>query len=145
MSSSGRKSILVVDDEDLVRESLVRILRLEGYDALSAENAERARGLLATQSVDLVTLDVGMPGEGGISLLRHISEAYPHLPVIILTGRFEATIEFEAYSGGAVQFLLKPVKSAELVASIRDCLAVSVREGDEPGRILDQILEGLES
>ena len=140
MSQLKNLSVLVVDDEDLVRESLVRILRLEGYTSISAENADRARRVLATESIDLAVLGVRVPGEGGISILRHVSEAYPQLPVIILTGQPEAKTEFEAYSGGGVQFLLKPVKSEELLACIGDCLAVTVHEGDEPGQNLDRIL-----
>lgn len=79
--------ILIADDEPLMRSVSVEILRLSGYETLSAENGVQALDILRTQPVDLVLTDVMMPEMNGIELLRHIrDEISETLPVIIVSG-----------------------------------------------------------
>src|SRR5690606_2994322 len=90
MSASDAIRVLLVDDEPTLREPLAEYLTRQGFVITQAEDAARARALLANDPPDLVLLDIMMPGEDGLSLCRHLSEA-KNLPVILLTARGEAT------------------------------------------------------
>jgi len=78
-----KKKILVVDDEQNIRTLLREELTDEGYDVLLAENGAQALAMIKEEKPDLVTLDIKMPGEDGLSLLRKIREIEYDLPVII--------------------------------------------------------------
>ena len=84
----GQPHILVVDDARDIREPLVRYLKESGYRASAAENAAAARRAMRTSGIDLVILDIMMPGEDGLSLCRSIRES-SGIPVIMLTARGE--------------------------------------------------------
>ena len=78
------KSILVVDDEQSIRESLEGILQDEGFRSVIAENGERALLLIKEENIDLVMLDIWMPGIDGIDTLKEIKKTYPTTPVIMI-------------------------------------------------------------
>ncbi|HRX75746.1 MAG TPA: response regulator, partial [Hyphomonas sp.] len=83
--------ILVVDDDDRIRDLLKRFLAREGYRVTAAPDAESARRLMATMAFDLAILDVMMPGEDGLSLLSGIRQgASRETPILLLTARGEA-------------------------------------------------------
>lgn len=122
--------LLVVDDERSIREPLARYLERNGFRVTEAENAGEARPLLAAGGVDLVILDIMMPGEDGLSLSRFI-RATSELPVILLTARAEDTDKIVGLEMGADDYVVKPFNPRELVARIRTVLrragAVGVR------------------
>ena len=83
------EKILVVDDERSIRESLSKVLRAEGYEIVLAENGQQAIEKLAQEPIDLLLLDLGLPGKDGWATLRWLAQVSPLLPVIIITGRWK--------------------------------------------------------
>ncbi len=117
--SAADKTILVVDDEPDLRDSLGKVLRKEGYLVLLAESGEAALEVLASKHVDLVLTDLRMPQMSGMDLLRQIKRQWPDIEVLVLTayGTIEGAVE--AMRAGAYDFVTKPLKRAELVQAIR--------------------------
>ncbi|WP_417684808.1 response regulator [Roseibium sp.] len=113
--------ILVVDDHRDIRETLARYLVKNGLRATSAESAAQARKVLKAASIDLVVLDIMMPGEDGLSLCRHLVEA-GNLPVILLTAMAEDTDRVIGLEIGADDYVTKPFNPRELLARIRAVL-----------------------
>lgn len=115
--------ILIVDDESNIRDLLQEILSEEGYEVVTAENAESARLKYATQQFDLVLLDIWMPGTDGITLLREWSAAGDLVPVVIMSGHGTVDTAVEATRLGAVDFMEKPVSLAKLLRTVDKALA----------------------
>ncbi len=114
--------ILAVDDDDRLRDLLKRFLSREGYDVTSAKDAASARKLMTTMSFDLVILDVMMPGEDGLSLLKSVREKKSDTPVILLTARGLPAERIEGLRIGADDYLSKPFEPEELVLRIGSIL-----------------------
>lgn len=125
------KSILVVDDEEQIRQSLRGVLSDEGFGVLEAGDGRRARELLRTESPDLVILDVWLPEIDGISLLEEIKSTHPNLPVIIICGHANIEAAVRATRLGAADFIEKPFTLEALLASIERALGQSDAGGDE--------------
>jgi len=109
--------ILVVDDARDIREPLARYLRENGYRASAAESAAAARRALKTSGIDLVILDIMMPGEDGLSLCRYLRET-SGIPVIMLTARGEELDRIVGLEIGADDYLGKPFNPRELLARV---------------------------
>jgi DNA-binding response OmpR family regulator len=114
-------TVLVVDDEPIVREVVVRYLEREGYAILEADDGDRARELLEQQDPDLVVLDVMLPGTDGLELCRWI-RARSELPVILLTARGEEADRIVGLELGADDYVTKPFSPRELAARVRTVL-----------------------
>ena len=117
-----RSHILAVDDDDRLRDLLKRYLSREGHDVTTAKDAASARKLMATMTFDLVILDVMMPGEDGLSLLRSVREKKSDTPVILLTARGQASERIEGLKLGADDYLPKPFEPEELALRIGSIL-----------------------
>ncbi len=140
MSSDGRKdasttlrpvaTVLVVDDEPIVREVVVRYLKREGYATLEADRGDVAREILERHNPDLVVLDVMLPGTDGLELCRWI-RSRSELPVILLTARGEEADRIVGLELGADDYVTKPFSPRELAARVRTVLrrssAIGVR------------------
>jgi two-component system, OmpR family, response regulator len=113
--------ILVVDDHRDIRDLLARFLVKHGLRASVAESAAAARKALAAADVDLVVLDIMMPGEDGLSLTRSIRETRD-IPVILLTAMGEETDRIVGLEMGADDYLAKPFNPRELLARIKAVL-----------------------
>jgi putative two-component system response regulator len=100
--------ILIVDDEEPIRRSLVRLLTKAGYECTTAADAGEARSLLGMQSFDLMLCDVTMPGESGFSLLTHAHEDYPDMAVIMVTAIDSPSSAEPATRHGAYGYIVKP-------------------------------------
>jgi DNA-binding response OmpR family regulator len=125
-------SVLVVDDEPIVREVVVSYLRREGYRTLEAGDGDAARALIEREPLSLVILDVMLPGTDGFELCRWL-RARSDLPVILLTARGEETDRIVGLELGADDYVTKPFSPRELAARVRTVLrraapGVSVRE-----------------
>ena len=118
---SGMATVLVVDDEPIVREVVVRYLEREGHTTLEADHGDRARELLEQQTPDLVVLDVMLPGTDGLELCRWI-RARSALPVILLTARGEEADRIVGLELGADDYVTKPFSPRELAARVRTVL-----------------------
>jgi DNA-binding NtrC family response regulator len=111
-------NILIVDDEVVVRDSLLKWFALEGYQVRAAASGQEALSLLAdgesTPEFDVALLDIKMPGIDGIELQRRIHEANPDLMVIIMTGYATVATAVQALKQGAYDYITKPVDPDEL-------------------------------
>ena len=118
--------MLVVDDEPIVREVVIRYLEREGYRTLEAEDGEVARDVLARSSPDIVVLDVMLPGADGLELCRWIRST-SELPVIMLTARGEEADRIVGLELGADDYVTKPFSPRELAARVKTVLRRSDR------------------
>ena len=114
-------TVLVVDDEPIVREVVVRYLEREGYATLEAGDGTTARAMLEEQTADLVVLDVMLPGIDGLELCRWI-RTRSALPVILLTARGEEADRIVGLDLGADDYVTKPFSPRELAARVRTVL-----------------------
>jgi two-component system, OmpR family, response regulator len=105
--------ILLVDDERSIREPLAVYLTKQGFRVTQADGAEAARTRMAAYAIDLVILDIMMPGEDGLSLTRHI-RATTNIPVILLTAKSEETDRIVGLEMGADDYVVKPFSPREL-------------------------------
>ncbi len=110
--------ILVVDDEQVVRDGCSRVLRGKGYEVLTAENGQAAMDLLAKETVDIILLDLKMPVMGGEEVLEKTSGQYPNVPVIIITGHGTVDTAVECMKQGAYDFITKPFQIDQFLLTI---------------------------
>jgi DNA-binding NtrC family response regulator len=109
-----KKTVLIVDDEAIVRNSLAECLANEGYKTLSAGDAEEAMELLNRNGADIAVLDVNLPGVSGMELLNSVKRASPSTGVVILTGYGTVEDAVQAMKRGADDYLVKPCSMEEL-------------------------------
>jgi two-component system response regulator ResD len=114
-------TVLVVDDEPIVREVVVRYLRHAGYRTLEASDGERARQLLERERPSLVVLDLMLPGMDGLELCRWIRQ-HSELPIVMLTARGEEADRIVGLELGADDYVTKPFSPRELAARVRTVL-----------------------
>ncbi|MGH9321111.1 MAG: sigma-54-dependent transcriptional regulator, partial [Vicinamibacteria bacterium] len=114
--------ILVIDDEESMRQLLEIALGKEGYRLTLAESGRKATELFDKSSYDLVISDIKMPDMSGVDVLRHIKETDPTVPVIMITAYASAETAVEALRLGAYDYLTKPFKLEELKTNIRNAL-----------------------
>ena len=110
--------LLLVDDERSIREPLAAYLTKQGFRVTQAGDAESARTRLTAYAIDLVILDIMMPGEDGLSLCRHIA-ATSDVPVILLTARTEETDRIIGLEMGADDYVVKPFSPRELATRVK--------------------------
>jgi DNA-binding response OmpR family regulator len=123
-------TVLVVDDEPIVRDVVVRYLEQEGYRTLQAKDGETARSMLEQEAPSLVVLDLMLPGTDGLALCRWI-RARSDLPVIMVTALGEEADRLIGLELGADDYLTKPFSPRELVARVKAVLRrTSALEGE---------------
>ncbi len=131
--------LLVVDDHRDIREPLARYLARHGFRVSAAESAQAARRVLQAGAVDLVVLDVMMPGEDGLSLCRQL-RAQGDVPIVLLTALAEETDRIVGLEMGADDYVTKPFSPRELLARIKAVLrraqALPPRRGRPQGERL---------
>jgi len=125
-----KSTVLVVDDEELYRRALERILGRVGHDVLTARDASEALRVVSAQPVDLVLSDIQMPGINGLELIRQIHDVAPDLPCIVVTGYGSAEQSVEALRAGAFWYLEKPFDQGHL-----DVVRRLVEQAIEVGRL----------
>lgn len=122
-SPALKTHILVVDDDDRLRELLRRYLAEQGFIVTTALNAADARAKLKSLSYDLMVLDVMMPGETGLELTRSLNtETTKPIPILLLTARGEPSDRIEGFETGADDYLAKPFEPRELLLRINSIL-----------------------
>jgi DNA-binding response OmpR family regulator len=131
----GVQTVLVVDDEPIVRDVVVRYLEREGFRTIEASDGDRARQLLERSSADLVVLDVMLPGIDGFELCRWI-RSRSDLPVILLTARGEEADRVVGLELGADDYVTKPFSPRELAARVRTVLRRSGPDAPAAGRLV---------
>ena len=133
-------TVLVVDDEPIVREVVVSYLRREGFDTLEAEDGDTARELVEHEEPSLVVLDLMLPGTDGLELCRWI-RARSDTPVIMLTARGEEADRIVGLELGADDYVTKPFSPRELATRVRTVLR---RSEPSISRAESLTFEGLE-
>ncbi len=155
-SAAATARILVVEDEAGIADFLERGLAAAGFDVLVALDGTTGEERALGETLDLVILDMMLPGRSGAEILATLRERRPELPVIVLTARGEVRDRISGLDAGAVDYLVKPFALAELVARVRaqlrsarrapptklrsgdievDLLSREVRRADEPVRL----------
>ncbi len=113
--------LLVVDDQPDIRQLLAAYLTQKGFRLSTAANAVEARKILGISAIDLVVLDIMMPGEDGLSLCRHLRES-KDVPIVLLTAMSEETDRVIGLEMGADDYVVKPFNPRELLARIKTIL-----------------------
>jgi two-component system phosphate regulon response regulator OmpR len=121
MTEASPTHLLIVDDDERIRELLKRYLIKQGFMVTAARDAAQARRLLAGLAFDLIVLDVMMPGEDGVSLTKWL-RTETQMPVILLTARGEAQDRIAGFEAGADDYMPKPFEPRELVLRINAIL-----------------------
>lgn len=117
----GTSRILIVDDEPDIRGTLKDYLVMHGYDVAEAESGESMRAALEQALPDVVLLDVGLPGEDGLSLARYLRERY-NLAIIMVTGAGDVVDRIVGLEVGADDYVAKPFDLRELLARVKSVL-----------------------
>src|SRR5207248_3170772 len=128
-------TILVVDDEPIVRDVVVRYLERDGYRTLEAASGDEPQRLLARDSPALVLLDVMLPGLSGLELCRWI-RARSDLPIVMLTARGEEADRIVGLELGADDYLTKPFSPRELAVRVRNLMRRAVQPADSTRRTI---------
>ncbi len=126
-----RTRILIVDDESGFREILARRLEKRGAVVNQAAGGEEALASLAQESVDVVLLDVRMPGMDGLSVLEHIRQKHPDTEVILITGNVSTQEGVAGIKAGAFDYLTKPIEIEHLIGKIRQAFDKLIRTQEQ--------------
>jgi two-component system response regulator AtoC len=111
--------ILIIDDDDALRESFELVLGAEGYEVRAAEDAGAALALVEASSFDAILCDLRMPGVDGMELLPQLVRRLPHTPVIMMSAYGTDELALEAINLGAYDYLAKPFQPAEAIFTLR--------------------------
>jgi DNA-binding response OmpR family regulator len=128
-------TVLVVDDEPIVRDVVVRYLQRDGFDTLEAADGETAQRLIEQDAPELVVLDVMLPGTDGLALCRWI-RSRGQLPVIMLTARGDEADRIVGLELGADDYVTKPFSPRELAARVRTVLRRSAPAEEQAERLV---------
>ena len=133
--------ILIVDDEEVLRDVLDAVLRREGFEVAMAASGEEALAVLdEDDNIDLVILDIMLPGISGIDTLRALRISNPSLPVIIITAFSSIDGAIEAMKHGAFHYIPKPFKNEEVVLTVNKALEQK-RLSTENERLKEELSE----
>ncbi len=135
----SQPTILVIDDEEVMRDVMSRLLGEEGYRVLAAETPDQGMELLSQEVVDLVLLDLMLPGRSGLVVLEEIRQADPDAVVIMITAYASIESAVRATKSGAFDFLTKPFKNEELLLSVKNGL--NKRELELENRQLKRLVQ----
>lgn len=110
-------SLLLVDDDEILRERLARAFRSRGYDVRTAANHEEAVAAARAESPELAVIDLRMPGPSGLDLTRDLKEIDPETRIVVVTGYGSIATAIEAMKLGAIYYLPKPADADEILAA----------------------------
>lgn len=120
--------VLVIDDDDTMREMLVQMMEREGIESVSAEDGHKGLRLLQREEIELVITDIVMPRKEGLETIMNVRKKYPEIPIIAVSGG--GKIGAESYLPMAREFgarfvFAKPLIRKEFVAAIKECLGTA--------------------
>lgn len=118
-----KKTILIIDDDDILRNTLARGLRNDGYNILTAQSAETATQIISRIAVDAIILDRMMTGQDGLSFLKEIRNNGDTTPVLMLTAMTGPENTIDGLSNGANDYLAKPFQIRELILRLNNIIA----------------------
>src|SRR5260370_23791892 len=123
VETSRAGSIVIIDDEAAIRESLETLLEFEGYSVESAETGEQGLAKIGQRPFDLVLLDYALPDRNGLEVLADIRERDPQLAVIVVTAYGTVDNAIRVIQAGATNFIQKPWDNEKLLADVRGVVA----------------------
>ena len=121
-SAASPATVLVVDDNKDAVDIISRLLAQHGLNALRAYSGQECLELVRSCTVDVIVLDVMMPGMDGLEVCRHLKQVVPTPPIILLTAKDDRTTRAAGMALGASEFLVKPVNPRDLIARIHTLL-----------------------
>lgn len=127
--------ILVIEDDSAIRRGVVDALRFQGYVASEASNGDEALTMALEPRHDLLLLDLILPGKQGLEILKEVRQAYPTLPVIIVTAKGDEADRVNGLKLGADDYLVKPFSIKELMARIEAVLRRSPERPQPAGEV----------
>ena len=119
MSETSPPTMLLVDDDDVFRQRLVRAMEQRGFEVRAAASADEAVRLARAESPEFAVVDLRMPGRGGLELVRDLKEIDPATKVVVLTGYGSIATATEAMRLGATHYLPKPADADEVLAAFK--------------------------
>jgi DNA-binding response OmpR family regulator len=125
--------VLLVDDEEELVTTLVERLEIRGHAAVGVFTGEEAIARVKDQVFDVAVLDLKMPGEDGVEIMKRLKRICPGLPIILLTGHMSEGASERGMQAGADDYIIKPVDIEDLVAKMRQAIAAA-RGADEERR-----------
>ncbi len=136
---SDKGVVLVVDDEDAVRETVERMLRTAGFVVQSFRSVQEFLGGGPFSRPACLVLDLLLPGQSGLELQRVMADEELAIPIVFMTGYGDVTTSVQAMKAGAVDFLQKPLKVPELTAAVRSALTRD-RKAAQEGAELESLI-----
>lgn len=119
---TGKENILIVDDDREIRESLHKLLKQEGYNVLLSANGQEVHQVLADSRVDVLLLDIMLPGEDGFEICKKLRQEMRDFPIIMITAKDQEIDRVVGLEIGADDYVVKPFSSRELLARIKAVL-----------------------
>lgn len=127
------QTVIVVDDEKVIREGLKRLLSSEGYRVLTADNGRDALDIIRCEGIDVVLCDLKMPVMDAVEVLEAVKVSHPDLPVIVITGQGTIENAVECMKKGAYDFVTKPFRT-DYVLSVVRCAVERLPPPQHPGK-----------
>ena len=115
--------IMIVDDEDDLRDNLLDLLEFKGYEVVPCVTGEEALQKFDPATLDLVLLDIQLPGMDGLMVLKEIKRKSPTLPVIMVSASSVRGVQAKVQEYGADELILKPYSQEEILRAVEQCLA----------------------
>jgi DNA-binding NtrC family response regulator len=142
----AKRKVLVIDDEQIVLDSVKKILTQENYEVTTSISSRKGLDLANQNDYDLVLSDIRMPEIGGMRVLRDIKRAKPTLPVVIITGYATVQSSVQAMKLGATDYIEKPFTPEELFKTVNDAIEASSKQAPEEQRLIhkEEIVKVLE-
>ena len=112
-------TVLVAEDDNLIRTIFVEIVKGEGFDVVEADDGQRAFDLVTSRKIDMIISDMKMPAMSGLDLLLAVKKTHPEIPVTVITGFNSEYREEEALAAGADAYITKPFKVADVAETLR--------------------------
>jgi len=131
----ARQQILTIEDDPAIRRGIVDALRFAGYEVLEAGRADQGLETALGRSLDLLLLDLVLPGGDGFEILREVRRLRPTLPVIVLTARGEENDRVRGLLDGADDYVVKPFSVRELLARVEAVLRRSPQRPSDVSRV----------
>jgi two-component system nitrogen regulation response regulator NtrX len=135
---NNKPAILIVDDEEKFRTHLGRLLEMEGYDVHLAKEGKEALDIIQTHELDLVLLDMKMPGMDGMTVLKRSVNVKPYIPIIMVTAYGEIELAVKAIKLGAYDFIEKPSDLQRMLITVKNALEKSLVD-QEKTRLIQSI------
>lgn len=136
------KSVLIVDDDDMLRDTIAKGLRNAGFDAICAPSAEYANDILNKITIDAIVLDRMMGGMDGLSFLRQIRAKNNNTPVIMLTAMSGSENAIDGLSGGANDYMAKPFQLQELILRLNNIIKSDKRDTENTANSIGLMFSG---